>query len=120
VAFADLVADELAQLRLGAQVLERGIGEVVPLGPIARSGQINRDYRRDKRPAVAEGHRFADEGAELELVLDELRRKGRAVAEFPDVLGAVDDDQMAMRIEKARIARVVPAILAEGIPSRFR
>src|SRR5271167_1529570 len=35
VAFPDLVADQFAHLGLRAQILERGIGEGVPLGPIA-------------------------------------------------------------------------------------
>jgi len=46
---------------------------------------------------------------ELELVLDVLGREERAVGEAPDVLGAVDDLQVAVRIQEAGVARVVPA-----------
>jgi hypothetical protein len=41
--------------------------------------------------AVAEGHRLADVGEELELVLEVLGREQGAVGELADVLHPVDD-----------------------------
>src|SRR6266478_1713894 len=35
VAFPDLLTDQLAHLRFGAEILERGVSEVVPFSPIA-------------------------------------------------------------------------------------
>jgi hypothetical protein len=67
----------------------------VALGPIADGAEVDRDHRCNKRPRVAERHRLGDIGAEFKLVLDELRRERGTVAEFPDILGAVDDDEMA-------------------------
>ena len=59
---------------------------------------------------VAERHGLADERAELQLVLDELRREGGAVAELADILGAVDDDEVALLVEEAGIAGLEPAV----------
>jgi hypothetical protein len=53
---------------------------------------------------VPEGDRLADERAELELVLDELRREGGAVGQLADVLGAIDDDELALLVEEAGVA----------------
>ena len=53
--------------------------------PNCRPCRVDRDALRDKRAAVAKGHRFADIGAEFQLVLDELRRKGGAVGELSDI-----------------------------------
>ena len=50
-----------------------------------------------------------DVGAELQLVLDELRGEGEAVGELADILGAVDDDEMAVLVDKAGIAGPQPA-----------
>ena len=57
----DLLADQVAHLGAGAQILERGVGEVVALGPVADRRGVDRDHRRDKRAAVAEHHRLADD-----------------------------------------------------------
>ena len=68
---------------------------------------------------MAEGDRLADERAELQLVLDELRSERRAVPEGADVLGPIDDDQVAARIDEARVAGAEPAVgvddLARGL-----
>ena len=59
---------------------------------------------------MTEGDRLADVGAELQLVLDELRREGGAVGQRAHVLGAVDDDQVAAGIDEAGVAGVEPAV----------
>src|SRR5208282_1578511 len=52
-------------------------------------------------------------------VLDELRRERAAVAELPDILSAVDDDEMAPRIDKAAVAGAEPAVLGKRVPRRL-
>src|SRR5262249_61020464 len=110
VALADLVADQLESLGLLAQIRVARVGDAPALGPVPDRVQIDRDHGADERPLVAEGDRLADERAELQLVLDELRREGRAVVQGSDVLGAIDDDEMAARIHEPRVARAEPAV----------
>src|SRR2546421_400533 len=90
-----------------------------PLGPVPDGVQIDGDHRGDEGAVVAEGHRLADERAELQLVLDELWREGRAVPQGTDVLGAIDDDEMAARIYEPRVTGPEPAVgvddLARGL-----
>ena len=64
---------------------------------LRRSAQLTRLVRSiaTKWKLVAKGDRVADKRPEFQFVLDELRRERGAVAEFPDILGAVDDDEMA-------------------------
>ena len=57
--------------------------------------EIDVEHGADEVAPVAEHHRLADVGIELELVLDVFRREQRAVVEPADVLGAVDDLEMA-------------------------
>ena len=68
---------------------------------------------------VAERHRFANVGAEFQLVLDELRRERRAVGELAHVLGAIDDGQMPARVDQARIAGLEPAVRRDGVARRL-
>src|SRR5262245_34735812 len=98
VALANLLADELAHLGLLAQVGVARVGEPAPLGPVPHRIEIDGDHGGDEGAFVAEGDRFADERAELQLVLDELRRERCPVLESADVLGAIDDDEMTARI----------------------
>ena len=109
---ASAISSPISRLTSGlrAQILERGIGEVVPLGPIADRRQVDRDDRRDKRPAIAKGDRLGDVRAEFELVFDELRARRRAVGELADILGAIDDDEMAAPVDEAGVAGAQPAV----------
>ena len=113
VAVADFVADQRAHLFPRREILERGIGQVLPLGPVADRGGVDRDDRRDKLPPVAEHHRLADIRAELELVLDELRSERGAVGELADIARPIDDDQMAAPVEIAGIAGPQPPVLGQ-------
>ena len=89
------------------------------LGPVPHRALVDGDHGGHEGPLVAEGDRFADERAELELVLDELRRERRAVGEGADVLGPIDDDEVAARIDEPRVTGVEPAVriddLARGL-----
>jgi hypothetical protein len=59
---------------------------------------------------VTEGHRLLDVGEELELVLDVFRRVERSGRQLADILGPVDDLQVALGIEDARVAGHHPAV----------
>src|SRR5262249_61076880 len=67
---------------------------------------------------VAVDHGFADVGIELELVLDVFRREQRTVVEAPDVLGPIDDLEMAaLGIDEARVAGMHPSVGSLGLRS---
>src|SRR6267143_5751 len=115
VALADLFADQRAHLGLAAEVHVRRVGDAASLGPVTDRVHVDGDHGRHERPLVAEGDRLADERAELELVLDELRRERRAVDQRPHVLGAVDDDEVAARVDEARVTGVEPALVVDDL-----
>jgi hypothetical protein len=64
---------------------------------LRRSAQLTRLVRSiaTEWKLVAKGDRVADKRPEFQFVLDKLRRESDAVAEFPDILGAIDDDERA-------------------------
>src|SRR5579885_328077 len=106
----DAVADELVDLGLGRELAVAGIGEAAPLGPVADGAEIDVDEGGRVVAPVAEGHRLADVGEELELVLEVLGREHRAVVQPADILGPVDDAQMALLVEIAGVAvRIQPS-----------
>ncbi len=117
------VADQRQHLGLGGEVGVARIRQVLPLGPVAHGLEIDVDQRADLVAAVAERHGLLDVREELELVLHVLGREHRAVVraarEAPHVLHAVDDLELAARIEKARIARAVPAVRREHFRGRL-
>src|SRR5204863_9929120 len=110
VALGGLVADEAWNFRLLAEIHVGGVGDAPALSPVANGVHVDGDHRSDEWLLVTERHRFADVRAELQLVLDELRRERRAVAQRADVLGAIDDDQMPARVDEPRVAGMEPAV----------
>ena len=114
-----LIHDQSRDLGLARQVHEARVGEAALLGPLADRRDVDGDHGGHERPLVAERHRLANERAELELVLDELRREWRAVGELAHILGAVDDGQLPARIDEARIARLQPAVGRHGVARRI-
>ena len=102
--------DQPAHFGARSEILERRIGQVLPLGPVADRGRVDRDDRRDEFASVAEHHRLADIRAELELVLDELRGERGAVGELADVARPVDDDEMAAPVDVPGVAGNEPAV----------
>ena len=91
--------------RLAGELLIGAVDDIVALGPIADRGKIDVDHAADEVALVAEHHRLADVGKELQLVLDVFRREQRAVVEAADVLGAVDDLELAGRGRRSRRRR---------------
>ena len=62
-------------------------------------------HHGDEVALVAIGDHFADVRKELELVLDVFRREQRAVVELADILGAIDDFQVAgLLVEETGVA----------------
>ena len=96
---------------LAGEVRVAAVRQVAPLGPVAHGLQVYVDEGRRVCPPVAKSHRLLDEGEKLQLVLQVLRGKQRAVGQAPDVLGAVDDLDVPVFVEIPRIARVHPAIV---------
>src|SRR6266446_481379 len=119
VASADLVADHLTHLGLLGEIHVGRVGNAPPLRPIPYRAGVDRDHGGHERLVVAERDRLTDVGAEFELVLDELRSERGAVGERPDVLGAVDDDQMPLGIDEPGVAGVEPTVGAEHLPGRL-
>jgi hypothetical protein len=110
----DAVLDQCVDLGLLGQVGVTGVRQVAALGPVADGIHVDVDHHADLVAAVTVGHHLLDVREELQLVFDILGRKHRAVVgttlDAADVLDAVDDLQMAMRIEEAGVAGVVPTI----------
>src|SRR5579883_1772509 len=106
----DMAADEVVNLGLGRELAIARIGEALPLGPVADGAEIDVDEDSGIVAAMAEGHRLADRGEELELVLEIFGREERAVGEAADILGAVDDLELAALVEIAGIAGMDPAV----------
>src|SRR6266851_4479094 len=119
VALPDLLGDELAHLGLLGQVHVARVGQPPPLGPVAHRVEVDGDHRGHEVALMAEGDGLADERAVLELVLEELRGKGRAVGERPHVLGAVDDDEVPARIDEAGVPGMEPAVGVDDLPGRL-
>ena len=110
----DLLPDQLVHLGLLGEVGVARVGDVPPLRPAPHRPQVDVDERGHEGPARPHAHRLLDVRRELELVLEVLRREERAVGEPADVPGPVDDLEVAVRVDDARVARVDPAVL-EGL-----
>src|SRR6516162_3920026 len=117
VAFANLVADQRAHARVGTQILIGAVSDALTFGPRADRLAIDGYHRGDKWPVVAERDRLADERAEFELVLDELWCERLAAGELADVLGPIDDHQVAARIDYAGATAAPPAVRRHGVAS---
>ena len=100
----DIALDEIVDFLVRRQFLIAGIGNPISLSPISHRLEVDADQRRDIFALVAEGDRLLDEGEELQLVLDEFGREHRAVLHAANILGPVDDPQMAVVVDEARVA----------------
>ena len=110
----DVAGDQLIHLVAAGEVGIAGIGDAAPLGPVADRIEIDVDEAGGEIAPVAERDRLLDIGEELELVLQIFRREQRAVVQPADILGPIDDAQMAALGEHARIAGVHPAVRRLG------
>src|SRR6516165_5333268 len=119
IAFANLLAYQPAHARVGTQILIRAVSDGLAFGPRADRLAIDGYHRSYEWPIMAERDRLADERAEFELVLDELRCEGLAAGELADVLGAIDDHQVAARINEAGVAGAQPSVRRHGVMGRL-
>src|SRR5439155_17663136 len=94
------------------------VDDVAPLRPAPHGLEVDVDERGHEGPRVADADRLLDVRGELELVLEILGREERAVGQAPDVLGPVDDLEVAVAIEDASVAGVDPAVL-QRLPRRL-
>src|SRR5262249_41574124 len=100
---------------VSGEFLVAGIGDVIAFGPVAHRNRIDVDDHGDEVALLAERHRFAHLGEELDAVLKILWSYERAAIETTDVLGAVDDFEMSALVEKAGITGVHPTVGCLGL-----
>ncbi|MPM36843.1 hypothetical protein SDC9_83447 [bioreactor metagenome] len=110
VDLADAVGDQGDHLFLGGQIDVAAIRHALALGPVAHGFVVDVDERADLIALVAKAHSLFDLREELELVLDIVRCKHGAGVGLADVLGAVDDAQVAIGVQHPRIAGVEVAV----------
>ncbi|MNU81777.1 hypothetical protein D3C71_714480 [compost metagenome] len=115
----DALADQLVHLGLLRQVGVARVGQVAAFGPVAHGVEIDVDHHTHLLAAVAQRDHFLDVREELELVLHILGRKHGAIVgaalDAAHVLHAVNDLEVAVRVEESCIAGVVPAIGGEHL-----
>src|SRR5260370_1266272 len=105
-----LLPDEVAGLGLLGEVRVGGIGDLAPLRQLPDVLHLDVDHGRHVGPVLTHRHGLLDVRADLDLLLHLLGRELGAVGEGRDVLGAIDDDQVTVRIEHGRVPRVEPAL----------
>ena len=111
VHLVDVVRQHVVDPRMAGKLLIGAVDDVVALRPVADRGEIDVEHGADEIALVAEGDRLADVGIEFQLVLDVFRREQRAVVEAADILGAIDDLQVAaLGIEEAGVAGLDVAV----------
>src|SRR5215468_1245741 len=116
-----MFGEHVVDLRMRRQLLIGAIDDIVALGPVSDRSEVDVQHRANAVALVAVDHGLADIGIELELVLDVFRREQRAVVEAPDVLGPIDDLEMAgLGIDEAGIAGVHPSVGSLGLRSLLR
>src|SRR5262245_6143330 len=107
--------------RMRRQLLIGAIDDVVALGPVCDRGEVDVQHGANAVALVAVDYGLADIGIELELVLDAFRREQRTVVEAPDILGPIDDLEMAgLGIDETGIAGVHPSVGSLGLRSLLR
>ena len=101
------------------ELLVARVGHVVAFRPTAHRFQIDVHERRHVVAPGAERDRLLDLGKELELVLDVLRGEKGAVREPADILGPIDDLEMPVIVDEARVAGVHPTVGSLGLRGRL-
>mmetsp|Transcript_13434 Transcript_13434/g.21383 ORF Transcript_13434/g.21383 Transcript_13434/m.21383 type:complete len:494 (+) Transcript_13434:1020-2501(+) len=113
----DVLLNAVEHLRVTGQLLVRRIGDVVTFCPVAHRRQVDVDEGHTAILAVAKQNSLKNVGIKLQFVLNILRRKHRTIGHFANVLGAVDNTQVAAFLfEEARITGCDPTfrILSGG------
>ena len=105
---------------MAGELLIGGVGDAVALGPVADRGELDVEHDGDEVAAVADRHRLADVGEEFQLVLDIFGREQLAVGEPADVLGAVDDLELAVGLEEAGVAGLDEAVRGQRLGASCR
>src|SRR6266536_2915382 len=106
----DLRVDQVVDLRLLGEVGVARVRDVPPLRPAADGGEVDVDHGGSKGTPLADAHGLLDVRRELALVLDVLRREQRAVHEPADVLRPIDDLEVPVVVDEARIPGVDPPV----------
>src|SRR2546428_3376897 len=115
----DLLLDQLVDFRLLAEVGIARIGNPAALRPVPDRGEIDVHERGDVRAVLADAHGLLHVRRELQLVLDVLGGEDRAAGQPGHVLRAVDDLEVAGRIEEPGVPRAHPAALQHHLPRGF-
>src|SRR5262249_5807248 len=110
VRLLDAVLNEVRDRVLSGEVRVAAVGEITPLGPIAHGRQVDVDEGGGVVPPVSVGDSLLDVRKKLQLVLEILGREERAVLEAADILGPIDDLQVAILVEETGIPSVDPAV----------
>jgi hypothetical protein len=108
-----MLLDHGAATRGAGELLIGRVGDAVALGPVADRSELDVEHDRDEVAPVSDRHRLADVGEELQLVLDVFGREQLAVGEPADVLGAIDDLELAVGFEDAGVAGLDEAVLGQ-------
>jgi hypothetical protein len=112
--------DHRIDVRIGGELLVGSVGDVVTLRPIADRGEFDVDHRGDEIASVADRHRLANVGEELELVLDVFGREHLSALETADILRPIDDLKLAVGPEKAGVASLDVAVVGHGFARLVR
>src|SRR5262245_37872338 len=116
-----MLREHVVDARMPGQLLVGAIDDIVALGPVSDRGEVDVQHGANALALVAVNHGFADVGIELELVLDVFRRQQRTVVETPDVLGPIDDLEMAgVGIDEAGVAGMHPSVGGLGLRGLLR
>src|SRR5216683_3350355 len=110
----DLLVHQLVGGGVLGEIRIARVADASPLGPVPHDFRVDVDHGDHVGALVANCHGLLDVDAELELVLDVLGGEDGTVVKRRHVLDAIDDDQLPVRVEEARVARVEPAVLERG------
>ena len=113
----------MVDLRLLRQIGIARIRQVASLGPVAHRFKIDVEHDAHFVAAIAISHHLFDVREKLQLVFHILGRKHGAVVgatlQTAHVFDTVDDFQMPMAVDEARVIGVVPAICGQHLCRGF-
>ena len=107
--------DHRVDIRMRGELLIARVDDVVALGPVTNRREVDVDQHGHELAPVTDCDDLLDLRIELEAVLDVLRREERPVRQAADILGAVDDAQVAALVDETGITRMHPAIRGLGL-----
>src|SRR5690606_32643390 len=107
----DLALDQRHDLGVAGEVGVGRVGDLALGGPVAHVVLVQHQQRDEVAAPVAQHDGVVDVHRRLQLVLDLLRRYVLPAGGDEDVLLAVRDAQVAVRVELADVAGAQPAVL---------